>query len=69
MSVRCNEDQEIIKTIREGLQAKGGYCPCRLEKTDKSKCICKAFREQIANPAFEGYCHCGLYYTSKNEEE
>ena len=33
------------------------YCPCALEKTDDTVCMCKAFREQ----AFAGECHCGLY--------
>lgn len=51
--------------IREGLQAKGGYCPCRLERSEDNKCMCKEFREQIADPNFEGYCHCMLYYKSK----
>lgn len=60
--VRLNENEEIVKTIKEGLKAKGGYCPCRLERTEDNKCICKEFREQIADPTFEGYCHCMLYY-------
>ncbi len=51
--------------IREGLQAKDGYCPCRLERIPENKCICKEFREQMADPDFEGYCHCMLYYKSK----
>lgn len=66
MSIRLNEDQEIVKTIREGLKAKGGYCPCRIQKTEDYKCICKEFRDQISNPEFEGYCHCRLYYKEKN---
>jgi hypothetical protein len=28
--------------------------------------MCKEFREQIADPEFEGYCHCLLYYKSKD---
>ena len=31
MAVRLNEDQEMVRTIREGLKRTGGYCPCRLE--------------------------------------
>ena len=68
MAVRLNEDKEIVKMIKEGLKAKGGYCPCRLEKTEENKCICKEFKEQIADPDFEGYCHCRLYYKSKDEK-
>ena len=66
MAVRFNEDAELVAQIKEGLKRKGGYCPCRLQKTEDTKCICKEFREQIADPEFEGYCHCMLYYKSKD---
>ena len=66
MAVRLNENKEIVKNIKDGLKMKGGYCPCRLSKTEENKCICKEFREQIADPEFEGYCHCMLYYKSKD---
>ena len=66
MSVRLNEDKETVRIIKEGLKMKGGYCPCRVEKTEDNKCICKEFREQIADPEFEGDCHCMLYYKSKD---
>lgn len=26
-----NPNEEIVKTIREGLKRTGGYCPCRLQ--------------------------------------
>ena len=54
MAVRLNEDQEMVKTVREGLKRTGGYCPCRLERTEENKCICREFREQIVDPAFHG---------------
>ena len=66
MSVRLNEDKKLVEMLKEGLRKKDGYCPCRLEKTEENKCICKDFREQIADPDFEGYCHCKLYYKSKD---
>ena len=66
MAVRYNSNSEIVKTVKEGLKQRGGYCPCRLEKTEDNKCICREFREQIADPEFEGYCHCMLYYKSKD---
>ena len=62
MAVRLNDDQEMVKIVKDGLKRTGGYCPCRLERTEENKCICKEFREQIADPAFQGYCHCLLYY-------
>lgn len=66
MSVRLNEDKKLVEMLKDGLRKKDGYCPCRLEKTEENKCICKEFREQIADPDFEGYCHCKLYYKSKD---
>ena len=64
MKVRLNENQEIVDAIKEGLEKTGGYCPCRLERTEENKCMCKEFRDQIADPEYEGYCHCMLYYKS-----
>lgn len=66
MAVRLNEDAAVVAKVKEGLKKKGGYCPCRLQNTPENKCICKEFREQIADPNFEGYCHCMLYYKSKD---
>ena len=65
MKVRFNENKEVVEAIKEGLRRTGGYCPCRLSREEKYKCICEEFREQIADPEFEGYCHCMLYYKSK----
>jgi len=64
MKIRLNENEEIVNVVKEGLKQTGGYCPCRREHTEENKCMCKEFREQIADPAFEGYCHCMLYYKS-----
>ena len=64
--VTFNSDKEIVKAVQEGLKATGGYCPCRLERSEKNKCICEEFRNQIKDPDFEGYCHCMLYYKSKD---
>ena len=65
MKVRFNENAEVVATIREGLKRTGGYCPCRLERTEDNKCMCREFKEQIADEDFEGYCHCMLYYKEK----
>ena len=27
--------------------------------------MCKEFRDQVADPNYEGYCHCMLYYKEK----
>ena len=65
MSVTLNPDEKIVAQIREGLKRTGGYCPCKLEHIEDNKCMCKEFREQIADENFEGYCHCMLYYKEK----
>lgn len=69
MPVRLNEDKETVAMIKKGLKEKGGYCPCRLEKTEDNKCMCKEFRDQIADPNFEGYCHCMLYYKYNDKKD
>ena len=64
-NVRLNEDAAFVAQIRKGLEARGGYCPCRVQKIPDNICPCREFREQIADPAFEGYCHCRLYWKSR----
>jgi ferredoxin-thioredoxin reductase catalytic subunit len=63
--ITLNPDQSVVDMLRERLRKTGGYCPCRLEHTEENKCMCKEFRDQIADPDFEGYCHCMLYYKKK----
>ena len=65
MKITFNEDRKVVDTIREGLKKKNGHCPCRLEETEDTMCMCKEFRDQVANPEFEGFCHCRLYYKEK----
>jgi ferredoxin-thioredoxin reductase catalytic subunit len=65
MKIRFNENQELVKMIRDGLKETGGYCPCRRSRTEENKCICQEFRQQMEDPDFEGYCHCQLYYKEK----
>ena len=67
MAVTLNPDAEMVRTIREGLKRTGGYCPCRIQRTEETRCICQEFRRQMADPEFEGYCHCMLYSKSKDE--
>ena len=66
--VKLNPDEKVVAAVREGLKKTGGYCPCRRQRTEDYKCICKEFREQIAYPDFEGFCHCMLYYKSKDNK-
>ncbi len=66
MAVKFNENKEIVEKIKEGLKLKDGFCPCKLGKLPENKCICQEFRDQIADPEFKGYCHCRLYYKTKD---
>lgn len=65
MKIRFNEDKEVVAAVKEGLKRTGGYCPCMISRSEDTKCMCRDFREKIADPEFEGYCHCMLYYKEK----
>ena len=60
--VRLNEDANLVEKLRNAMAKNGGYCPCRIMRKPENLCICKEFRDQIADPGFTGYCHCKLYY-------
>ena len=59
-----NPDKEYADEIKRKLKDNAGYCPCRLQKTEDTKCMCKEFREMR-----EGMCHCGLYIKTTEEDE
>lgn len=46
------EGDQILQAVKNN----DGYCPCELEKTPDTKCMCKEFQEMKS-----GTCHCGLY--------
>lgn len=60
MVIKQNSDIEYVNKVREKLKENDYYCPCRIEKNDDTKCMCKEFREQLERQE-EGLCHCGLY--------
>mgnify|MGYP003318729162 CR=1 FL=1 len=45
-----NKAEKIIKAIYKN----DGYCPCRLTKSEDTKCPCKEMMEKQD-------CHCGLF--------
>lgn len=65
MKITLNENTKLVEALQNKLKENGGYCPCKLEKTEDTKCMCKEFKEQVDDPNFEGFCHCLLYYKSK----
>lgn len=65
MKITFNTNKEIVEKLQTRIYTNGGYCPCRREHIDDNKCMCKEFRDQIADLDYEGYCHCMLYYKEK----
>lgn len=61
MRILTNPDKSVVKLVRQGLKANDGHCPCQLEHTPETKCMCSEFRSQLADPAFTGFCRCMLY--------
>ena len=52
--MRLNPDQKNVNLIWKGLEKKGGYCPCLIDKNEDTKCPCKDVRETYE-------CRCGLF--------
>ncbi len=44
-------------SVAELVKQNDGYCPCLIQKTPDTKCMCKDFREQQT----QGPCHCGRF--------
>ena len=58
--IKLNPNKAVVEEIKTKLKANDGYCPCRITKSQDTKCMCKEFREQTS-----GECHCGLYIKEK----
>ena len=65
MKIVFNPDKTVVETVKRGLEENDGYCPCRTEKTEDTKCMCTEFRTQAADPDFSGFCRCMLYCTAE----
>lgn len=57
MNIKMTDNVKLQKIILDKIKENDGYCPCRIEQTPDTKCMCKEFREQTNT----GTCHCGLY--------
>lgn len=62
MKIRVSDNKELVEEVRAQLKENGGYCPCKIEKTPDTKCMCKEFMDME-----EGECHCGLYVKVKDD--
>lgn len=50
--------------LLEYIKRKGGYCLCAIEKSEDTKCICKAFKN-----GNETTCHCGVWEKTEDTNE
>ena len=48
---------EVNPEFRKAVHDNYGYCPCMVERTADTLCMCKDFREQTE----PGLCHCGRF--------
>lgn len=60
MRIEINSDKDLVEEIRNKIKENDGHCACAIIFDEDNKCMCKDFREQIAN-GISGECHCGLY--------
>lgn len=58
--------KEDMEKFNQKLSDSGGYCPCRLQHTPDTKCMCEEFRDKIDNPKWFGECHCGKFVKENN---
>ena len=54
-------DKRFFDEISKAVKDNSGFCPCLVDTSEDTKCICKEFREQET----EGLCHCGRYLKTK----
>lgn len=59
---RINPDEKHTRVIMEGLLKKGGYCPCKVQKTEDNLCPCNEFLETE-------HCHCNLWVKKEEVKE
>ncbi len=52
-----NPNNEVYISMTNAVKTNSGYCPCLIEQSEDTKCICKEFKEQET----EGLCHCERY--------
>lgn len=48
---------EVDPSFKKLVEDNDGYCPCLIDRTPDTKCMCRDFREQQEL----GPCHCGRF--------
>ena len=49
-------DKRTERAIKQDINDNGGYCPCQVEHTEDTKCMCKNFKDMD-----NGVCICKLF--------
>lgn len=51
---------EKFEEIKNAVEKNDGYCPCIVQHTPESKCMCQSFKDQVKRGEL-GKCLCGMY--------
>lgn len=68
MKIIINPDRKKVKEVKKQLKENDGYCPCALIHSPQTKCICKRFKDKVAE-GYSGECDCGLYISKEENED
>lgn len=52
-----NPDENKYNEATKAVKNANGYCPCMLQRTPETKCVCKEFKDQTKT----GECRCGRF--------
>jgi hypothetical protein len=63
MKIIPNQDVKQYEKITQAVKDNDGYCPCLVERSPATKCVCEEFKEQET----EGACHCGRFIKIKGD--
>ena len=66
MKIKLNQDNEVVKTVREGLIAKDGYCPCRVGKKPNLSVCAKSFALKLPTLTLKD-CAIVNFFIKKNK--
>ena len=62
--IRFNPDFDHCKKILAALEKKSGHCPCRIDVSPATVCMCEDFIRQMQEES-SGHCHCNLFQFEK----
>ena len=70
MAVTLNPDKEVGGRCGKVLKKTGGYCPCRLERTEDNKCMCRssASRSMIPTLRASATACCTINHARRKDD-